>query len=356
MLIKNEPLTFYKINNACILPNKPEDTHICLFGLGGVIDSSEELVRESVCHEGWFTWGGKYAFDSSVVHSVPDELVYMGLFADHWGHFLIDCSAYLWFLTSIDYNGQKIAVICRNDCLTKNIYDFFRLSGIDKDKILIIKDVTNAPSVIVPERAKGEGYCYRDFKEPFRRIGIKNKDLFKNRYENVYFSRTHLPAAKGKECGEELIEKALYDKGFNIIYPEECSLEEQIEVWNTAKEIVCINGTIPLNMAFSVNPDLQLIVLNKTPLTHQNLKDFEQIFDRKCVYIDCFDPRIFYKKALLGSGPFLIRQTREFEDYFEIKHSIHIATDVKNILRYFIMLFILKASDLKKRIINILQR
>ena len=108
--------------------------------------------------------------------------------------------------------------------------------------------------------------------------------------------------------------------GYDIISPEKLSLKEQIHLWNTAKEIVCLNGSIPINIIFSQNRNLELTVLNKTKLIHKNLDLFLLIRPCRITFLDIYyEPLKKYPKSL-GEGPFMYRINEDVYEFSKDKN------------------------------------
>ena len=121
--------------------------------------------------------------------------------------------------------------------------------------------------------------------------------------EKVYFTRSKFRGAKSREVGLQIIDEVFKNGGYNIIAPEKLTLAEQVLIWNNAKRIACINGTIPLNVIFHIkkNNCLTLTVLNKMTHIHRNLIEYLTL--RSYVtseFIDVQDVRI--KDLSIGDG------------------------------------------------------
>ncbi|MGN0502902.1 MAG: hypothetical protein ACI4HN_08250 [Ruminococcus sp.] len=147
---------------------------------------------------------------------------------------------------------------------------------------------------------------------------------------NVYFTRRQFSKAISSEFGEEYFETVFCNNGFVAIAPEKLTLDEQIYIWNNAEKIVCINGTIPLNVVFSCNKKLELIVLNKTSIFHENPHFLCCTRGVDGIYIDAYkEPYKKYPKSL-GEGPFLLDCTSEFLEYCDRSNFSNINTDELN--------------------------
>ena len=143
--------------------------------------------------------------------------------------------------------------------------------------------------------------------------------------EKVYFTRSKFRGAKSREVGLQIIDEVMKNGGYNIIAPEKLTLAEQVLIWNSAKRIACINGTIPLNVIFHIknrNP-LTLTVLNKMPHIHRNLMEYLSLRgDVICEFVDVQDARI--KDLSIGDGrglgPFRVGISTELTNWMVQNH------------------------------------
>jgi len=106
------------------------------------------------------------------------------------------------------------------------------------------------------------------------------------------------------------------NNGFSVLTPEKMSLSQQIYIWNHAEEIICMNGTIPLNLIFSYNRQIKLTVLNKMSLFHENPYVYLQIREIRANFINIYSEPIKGFPKSLGEGPYLLWPTKEFDEYF----------------------------------------
>ena len=120
----------------------------------------------------------------------------------------------------------------------------------------------------------------------------------------------------------QIIDKVFKNGGYNIIAPEKLSLAEQVLIWNNARHIACINGTIPLNVIFHIQESkpLTLTVLNKMTHIHNNLMEYLELRSNvTSEFVDVQDVRI--KDLAIGDGrglgPFRIGISSELEEWMK---------------------------------------
>ncbi|SBI13253.1 glycosyltransferase family 61 protein [Klebsiella variicola] len=312
--VATNPPDLMIVEDGFILPHRKDHT---VWGIGGVLDGNQNYIPVSG-YDGWFPFGGKYEFDSDSVIYQDEEVIWFGIFTYHWGHFLVDNVSRMWYV--LKNTNHKIAYVPKSKDMDSNFIEFFKALGINEDRLIPIRIPTKFKTIFIPEYSKSDYSYSDDFTHIFDKIvkTILSNDKIVNDAvpKKIYLSRLSFKDAKSKEYGEERIEKFFLNNGYSIYYPEKMSLLEQVRMWNTCETIACINGTIPLNICFCRNKNIELIVLNKSSIPHTNLFDFQKIFDLpNIVYFDCFSNKYDRYVKSLGNGPFILKLTKEMQLY-----------------------------------------
>lgn len=295
-----------KVENGVVLPRIETSQEIPMWGLGGVCDKENAFVELSYYDGNWATHGGVYAYEEE--DCINEPAIYIGLFFKHWGHFLIDLVGRAWYFVNRDVSNYKIAYLGEEE-ISGNFLEFFELLGLRKEQLVRITKPTRFSEVIVPEYSASSCKWYtNEYLSIFTAIAerVKSEDIEFPVPEKVYFSRLAFGKARSSEVGEEYIARWLDVNGYTAVSPEKLSLRQQVQIWNKARSIACLDGTIPLNLNFSTNTQLQLLVMHKTHLEHLNLE--MSLLMRPCdvTLIDAYwEPFKKYPKSI-GSGPFLL--------------------------------------------------
>jgi len=306
------------IDNPTILPKKNKKGGP-VWGLGGVIDKDDAFIEESAHLNGWSQFGGAYEYDKTSTVFINEDVIWGGVFIKHWGHFFVDFMTRVWLPALYQTDKKLVYVANEKDFIDGNFSELLLLMGINTEQLIKVTVPTSFKSVTIPALSfKKSDYYFQEFSLTFKKAvnSIDASFFQKYKYRKVYFSRTNLKDAKRKEVGEKLIEKSFQKAGFDIVQPEKLNVIEQICLWNTATEIACLNGTIPLNIPISNRKELKVLVLNKSSRLHENLIWLETVFDRRITYIDVYDPLLTNKKRSLGKGPFIMFVTRNLSNYF----------------------------------------
>lgn len=312
-------LQVFEYERGIVLP-RVQVTDGPKWGLGGVCDQNNQFAEVSFYDGGWAKHGGYYDWEEE--EYFDEEVVYMGLFLSHWGHFLVDLTGRMWFLqqlakTQIDF---KVAYV-GEETIKGNNLAFLNLLGVKEEQLVHVTRPTRFKKVYVPEKAFRTCLWYTDefvnmLNEIYETVLRTNSDISKlENVKKVYFTRKKFSKAVTSEFGEDYFESCFINNGYTAIAPETLSLEEQIYLWNHADEIACMNGTIPLNVMFSQNANLKLTVLNKTSICHENPGLLLEMRRIDATFLNIYkEPFKNYPKSL-GTGPYLLWPSRQFDKF-----------------------------------------
>lgn len=305
MYLLERPMEVVYAEHAIVLPRLQQGDYP-MWGLGGVCDENNAFIDLSFYDGGWATHGGKYAWEEEDYQDCT--VLYFGCFFRHWGHFLVDEIGRLWYyLQAQQKETLKIAYLGEEEP-AGNFLQFFELLGIKQEQLIRITKPTRFRKVIVPEFSCLSCVWYtREYRNIFDAIAQAVEELPAcDVPRKVYFSRLRFGKAMGSEFGEEYLAKWLTDNGYTAVSPEKLSLIEQVSIWNRAEQIACLDGSIPLNLDFCRNAQLQLLVMHKTHLEHLNLELTLLMRPCRVTLLDAYyEP---YKKypTSIGAGPFLL--------------------------------------------------
>ena len=313
----DRPMEVRELPRGLILPQK-QVANGPMWGLGGVCREDGSFEPLSFYDGGWATHGGFYEWQNEEYGD--QDVVYSGMYFNHWGHFLIDLMGRLWYFAQGKGKGLKLAYLGDEEP-RGNFLQIFQLLGLEPEDLIHITKPTRFRKVIVPEFSCKSCEWYSDeyrgifdamiqkvVKEGYEPEGLKGVD-------KVYFARTAFGKAKATEFGEDNIVTWMQANGFSILAPEKLSVKDQIYVWNHAKEIACLDGSIPMSIAFSDNPKLKLTVLHKTSLEHLNLELYLLMRPCDVSLLDVWhEPFKGYPKNI-GAGPFLLHLGEDAKAY-----------------------------------------
>lgn len=306
LMLKN-PLQVITLSDATILPNKDR--------LGGVVDKEGHFVWESAYKYGDTNlWGGSYEVVTEDIEYIPEKVIFIGQMQTHWGNFLYDCMARIWYVLQekesyrIVYCGMQSEEGMLSDS-NKKYHEFLQLLDITPDRLLDIRKATKFETVIIPQLMVFPGTFYtKEFINVFD-IAIKNANkqmtgmLY---YDKIYFTRRQMTACK--ELGEKEIEKIFEANGFQVIAPESLSLNEQIYYLNHCKVFVSIEGTASHNIIFA-NEAVEHIILRKQDYINTRQIIFNKARNVMPQYIDIFYEPFTSYPISHDTGPFWVGVT-----------------------------------------------
>lgn len=332
------------ITNGIVLPRKNVKGSPYQ-GSGGVIDEQRKFVNESAIYDlkqdnsvdRPLAFGGNYSFNKTVYSD--KKVIYLGLAHQQWGHFLIDIVQRLWiyFSKELNFKNEYSYVFSgfgdEKTSFGNNYQEFFRLFGIDIKDIEIINVPTQFKEIIVPDVSVYPGeYIHSVYRNIFARVTKKAmEETIRPIKKNIYFSRSHLKDLK--EIGEKKIEIAMEKAGFEILYPEELTLCEQIFYWQTADKIACVSGTIPHNCVFA-SKKLDLYIFSKTSNVVGYQFTMDTVWKKQPIYISAYKEPFKIFPMDVSRGPFWIFPTEMFLKFIEDNTSMQIECNKSSFLDY----------------------
>ena len=247
----NKELGFRTIERGTILPHNHtgDDGKWTWLGLGGIVDSNGEFIKESFIHTGV---GGAYK-PESVLQS-PKTVIYLGISYYIWGHCLTDNIRRLWFLKSKfmeEFKNCPIVYIAWDKYDIEYQQNFKRLLeilGVDVSRLQKITEPTQFDKIILPDEAFyvdnrrkfTNEYC--EMIERVKSFAIKNRKP--TSAKKIYFFYGIY------QIGEERVAKYFNSKGYEVISPEKLTLDEQLNVLINAESFASTLGSCAHNSLF----------------------------------------------------------------------------------------------------------
>lgn len=308
-LVISRPLRVKNVDNGILIPS------VGTGGYAGLVDEDGEYEALSSFPtlaplDGYV---GKSDLDLNnldVENFGNDEVIYLGHIRNHWGHFLMDSLSRIWYL--LQDNPNKKAIYFGEKIVHENIIQFFEMIGIDINQLIFINKPTKFDNIIVPEASFVPGkHIHKDFLLAFDKI-TSNIEINHN-IDKVYLSRTNLSSYGKTEWGENKIEEQFKQNGYKIVYPEKLSFLEQIKILKSAKEIVCVSGTLPHTLVFA-QEKTKVIVINKS-IKRENYRQvgIDEIKKFDITYIDAHISLL----NVGAGGPFWLKFNDNLKNYFQ---------------------------------------
>ena len=277
--LSNRKLEVKVIDRGIILPAR----YVSGTREGGVCDSEFNFVagyfrteppKKTSKFSLWACVESAYIVDRKELVQLDEDVIFGGVLIDHFGHFIMECWNRLWYVIQNPNLNSKVLFVLLRDY--KPWFDeFFKLMGIDKERIIYVKQPTQCRSVIVPDQSQ---YSFNSFTKeyllPYQAIKArvtpsKSKKLYLTRtdFDEKYLAWTNSDVknfpSRGVCFNEKYFEDFFVAHGFEAISMEKLSVEEQISLIMGADEIISMLGTLSNWVAFC-RPTAKVITLNRT--------------------------------------------------------------------------------------------
>ena len=304
-----------EIVNGIILPSVYGGS--LYWGKGGVITNTGELIDSSTVPG---AFGGVYDISNKDIEYRNETVLFCGIMPLHWGHFIIDYLSRLWVIPTVNDN-IRIAYFNRyfDGNVGGNYEKCLKLLGIQPDRLLKIDRPTQFCKVLVPEAAMAYAYSFDSLRYKSV-INLIKKNALSEAHQRelkekkkIYFSRTHF---SNRDVGEWEIEKGFKENGFEILYPEQLSVVEQIFYISNAEILVSLSGTIPHNFIFA-NKEAKIIILNRFPITHYPQYQLNYVFNLDVEWIDVYNKWYLLHQTNYGSPKIWVEFSPCLRRYFE---------------------------------------
>lgn len=218
----------------------------------GVYDTNMELIEESnLCYSS--------IKPEKVSHLINKDVIYGGIFFNHFGHFILESLGTLWYIKKCKYK-DVVWTLSNSNIIQSWQYEIFDFLKIKNHFLFNIvptkyKSVDIAfPSTILPLE-----YYSQDFIDSVSFF----QPLSKKRGRKIYLSRTQLPATAGGIANELDLEKLLIRYGFEIFHPQNHSLRIQLETMSSAEVVFGIESSAFHSIVFLKECKTKFIALSR---------------------------------------------------------------------------------------------
>ncbi len=265
-------LKLIMLRNALIIPSDDLAYNGKRSFISEVRDSSGRLVTESMARRSELTvTADKVTNLRNEATPIDGTYLYCGKFWAHYGHFTTETLSSLWpyFIHHLDPK-QVMPVYSALDMGTgiKLPYIDFALHriGIDPQEVVFAKKPLVIEKLIIPVPSArihniGQNYLHPAQDKAWSAIsgnsqGAANKKIYLSRKLFKDKDKDKRPLAN-----EDEIERLFKSQGFEIIYPEQLSFTEQIEIMQCSRVIAGPAGSNLLNAAYA-NDGTDIIVIS----------------------------------------------------------------------------------------------
>jgi Glycosyltransferase 61 len=259
--------SFERVSNGFVTPTLVGDGKIS----GCVYRADRSKVALSERFGGWkgdlFQSNNPEVLERPPCLERPGRGLYLGaLMAAHYGHFITEGLSTFWIFETLragEFDYFLFSPFVFGCKIPEYAKQCMRVFGIDSEKIVIIGDeAIGFEELVVPERLfrlnhsadPALAWVHRQI-----RIQAKKPEL---PAERVYLSRRKVSLKQLSRviANEVLVEKIFQQAGFQILYPETVSFEEQLAFYANADVVAGPSGSALHNSLF-MKPGAKLIEL-----------------------------------------------------------------------------------------------
>ena len=269
--IRSDPPIVSIVDGAIFVPGRDESDSDQLRVVGGIVTPDGEPIETAQLHRrGGKHFGGLIEEVSVSAESELDEdVIYLGPLFNHYGRFLLDSLARVWYLNEVD---PSLKVVFNNTTSAKNsnllqaaypswVFKLLSVFGISFERILTFDKPTRVQRAVVPEPLFEQLYsAHVDMVRPFREVAARIAADVVASDQPLYLSRRRLRSPARPIIGESELEDLLRQQGFAIAYPETLTIEDQIRLINSHSDIFSTVGSAAHSILFALgNPRLHLL-------------------------------------------------------------------------------------------------
>ncbi len=317
---KTIPLEVIRISNGIVHPLQLSETNMVENNqFGGVTDEKFNFIELSltnrvsppnfVCNFNKWYKGANPNYNELQINYVDEDVVFIGALSKHYGHFILEGLARLWF--HLDYANLKYKCVYISEDGEDKFNDCFKYFGIEEQNIFKITKPTKFRTVIVPEQSiRLHDFYHVKYKETIDKIKNNIKPA---KYDKVYFSKAGI--GNNRAVGEASIEQVFIKNNFNVFHPENLSMYEMISILKGCKVFAATSATNIHNSIFMSDRET-FICLNRSAHFHPIQTMIERMKNLESIYVDVF---LFSSSKNFGCAPCLLVPTKYLFNFYEAR-------------------------------------
>lgn len=290
---------------------------------GGVTDAALRWVPQSAtprvasrhCSTPLADWyvGADPACQAADIAQRDEEVVFLGALSRHYGHFVLEGLARLWFMLPAERARLKAVYIAEPG--PDPFLELFGFFGLQPQQLEKITQPTRFRAVWVPEPAlRLQDRCHPLYKAVIDRILAA---VPASAHRRVYFSKEMRGNCRG--IGEKPMEEVFAANGYQVFFPERLSMRDTLSVLKGCEVFAASSGTNAHN-ALWLPDGARSIVLNRSPHAHPVQTMIDRLKQLDAVYVDA-DAALL--PASWSTGPFLFGPTQQLLAFYRYHRMAH---------------------------------
>ena len=186
---------------------------------------------------------------------IEEEVVYLGWYFDHFGHFLLESLARTWMLPALEPAVKVVFHSERGAAPSGITLQMLELLGVPRQRILVLDTQTRLRRVIVPEPLyEIATAAHERMPEPYRRIAAALVPADAPSEQPAYLSRRLLSSRQRPIIGEFELEEVMRENGFLVVHPETMALADQLRLVNRHRDVFTSAGSAAYLTLFAARP------------------------------------------------------------------------------------------------------
>lgn len=306
---------------------------------GGVVTSSGDFLSNTGVHND-STVGYEYSDDQVVLKDT--DVIFLGMFNGVWGHNITDDLRRVW-VAIVDSHHDLVAnckfayIPIDGFKFSNNFLKLLESVGITEDRLVSINEITRFNTLYIPDECfykldtdvRWFTKEYRDIVSHIKNYFIKKTDDEYLKYEKIYF--TYSKYKKNVSYGEKYLEKFFSSLGYEIIAPEDYSLEEQIALLNNCKSLASTVGSCAHNCIF-MSQGAEIILIPRTYCLTGYQIALNEVNNLKVTWIDSSLSN-HVRRNFPYMGPYCLAITTNLLKVFNVDADAFSREEYKNMIR-----------------------
>jgi hypothetical protein len=232
---------------------------------GGVFDADgTSVVAAGVQRRGGKAFGALQDRSWADLTPVAEDVIYLGPLFNHYGRVLLETLARAWYLSDPETSSQRVIVSTANGAqhdVAPWLAPLLHAFGVPSERLHVTTVPTRFRHITVPEPLFEQLHsAHPQMVAPFRQVAHALAGGAATTDQPVYLSRRALGSRQRPVIGEAEVEEILRANGVRIVYPETMSLADQVQLFNTHRDIFSPVGSAAHSILFATNrPRLHLL-------------------------------------------------------------------------------------------------
>jgi capsular polysaccharide biosynthesis protein len=280
-----QPETLLEVDAAFLLPGT-----LCLYDKHGVrIDSS--CIRRGPGMSEYYKAGPEAVAVPKACAIIRKPLLYLSWAQSHWGHFLTEGVSRLWARCAYAEMRQIRCLSLLPYPGSASVAGYLAALGLAGEQVRDFKVPVRIDKCFVPAASfSNRAEAYAAHLRPSREVvAAADRDAAQPVQRAVYMSRARLGADRLIRRELEL-ELALCSLGVRIVYPEQLSLAEQIQLFNAHRVFIGCWGSAFHGLCLARDPEKITTHIIVDAVPNANYLMFDALFGCRSNYIQAMYP------------------------------------------------------------------